>query len=136
MTRLPRPCLGAWNPVTHSKEPCGVAVEARPGEKVARCDKHRAMHEADRGSPAQRGFDSRYRRDRAKLGLETGRVRCELRLAGCTFWADTADHVTPRSRGGLRSPLRPACRHCNSARGNRDVDAPAADADDGWFPPP
>lgn len=136
MTRLARPCLGAWNPATNSKEACGVPTQARPGEKTARCDKHRAMHEANRGSPTKRGFDSQYKRDREALGLETGRVRCELRLPGCTFWADTADHVTPRSRGGVRSPLRPACGHCNSSRGARDVEPGPREDDDGWFPPP
>lgn len=35
--------------------------------------------------------------------------------------ADTIDHVIPLSRGGTNelSNLRPACRECNMAKGNR-----------------
>ncbi len=46
---------------------------------------------------------------------------CQLRLAGCTGIATTADHIVPRSKGGGNemSNLRGACRHCNSSRGNR-----------------
>jgi hypothetical protein len=54
-----------------------------------------------------------YRRERAPL---IGRA-CELRLPGCTGVADTADHVIPKAVGHGRGPLRPACAHCNFARG-------------------
>jgi len=46
---------------------------------------------------------------------------CELRLPGCSGIATTADHVRPVARGGVDGPLRGACLHCNSARGDRDV---------------
>lgn len=40
----------------------------------------------------------------------------------CGERATTADHVVPRSKGGDDDPanLRPACRKCNTARGNDD----------------
>lgn len=52
---------------------------------------------------------------------------CSLRLPGCTGLAETADHVVPRvdgervpeSQGGRL--LIPACRHCNSSRGDREL---------------
>jgi hypothetical protein len=46
---------------------------------------------------------------------------CHLRLAGCTKIATTKDHVVPYSHGGDDSieNFRPACRPCNSKRGNR-----------------
>lgn len=46
---------------------------------------------------------------------------CHLRLAGCTKIATTKDHVVPYSLGGDDSiqNFRPACRPCNSKRGNR-----------------
>lgn len=47
---------------------------------------------------------------------------CELRLPGCTGVADTVEHVIPVSVGGGRGPLKPACKHCNSTRGARDLD--------------
>lgn len=55
------------------------------------------------------------------LCLETYGTRCWLQLPGCTGVATTADHVVPQSRGGSHelANLRPACSHCNSARGNR-----------------
>jgi hypothetical protein len=46
---------------------------------------------------------------------------CMLRMAGCTRTATTKDHVVPYSMGGDDSieNFRPACRNCNSKRGNR-----------------
>jgi 5-methylcytosine-specific restriction endonuclease McrA len=47
---------------------------------------------------------------------------CRIQLLGCTGYSTTADHIIPRSvRPDLilvRSNLRGACQHCNSARGN------------------
>ena len=57
--------------------------------------------------PAARGYDATYRRARAALLGQP----CALRLAGCTGIADSADHYA----GGLR----PSCRHCNFADGQR-----------------
>lgn len=46
---------------------------------------------------------------------------CHLRLPGCTRVATTKDHIVPYSLGGDDSieNFRPACRSCNSKRGNR-----------------
>jgi 5-methylcytosine-specific restriction endonuclease McrA len=73
----------------------------------------------------------------AGLDDKTYRARCKaLRAQGGACWicgnpidrnlpythreSWTADHVTPRSKGGaLLGELRPAHRHCNSRRGNR-----------------
>lgn len=48
---------------------------------------------------------------------------CHLRLAGCTRVATTKDHIVPYSHGGDDSieNFRPACRNCNSKRGNRVI---------------
>lgn len=46
---------------------------------------------------------------------------CALNLPGCTKVATTADHIVPRSLGGPLYDVtngRPACRTCNSKRGN------------------
>ena len=54
---------------------------------------------------------------------------CWLRWdSKCTKVATTADHVIPRSRGGpdALDNLRPACLHCNSARGDRPWPGSAA----------
>jgi predicted kinase len=55
------------------------------------------------------------------LVLETYGHECHLRLKGCTRQATTKDHVIPYSHGGLDQleNYRPACKHCNSRRGNR-----------------
>lgn len=47
--------------------------------------------------------------------------RCALQIPNvCTGWAETHDHITPLSKGGhILGPTRPACRACNSSRGNR-----------------
>lgn len=49
--------------------------------------------------------------------------RCEVRLPGCTKVATTRDHIVPLHNGGLDTVenCRPACRPCNSKRGNRNA---------------
>lgn len=56
-----------------------------------------------------------------KLVLETYGNACALRLPGCTRVATTKDHRIPYSLGGDDSleNFQPACRSCNSKRGNR-----------------
>lgn len=46
---------------------------------------------------------------------------CHLKLPGCSTRATTKDHIIPYSLGGDDSleNFRPACRPCNSKRGNR-----------------
>lgn len=62
-----------------------------------------------------------------KLRLQVIREEpiCRLRLAGCTVWSDTADHIIPmRDRPDLRycrSNLRGSCQSCNMARGYRPL---------------
>lgn len=48
---------------------------------------------------------------------------CHLRLPGCTRVATTKDHLIPWSLGGTNdlANLRPACKTCNSRRGNRII---------------
>lgn len=128
MSRLKRPCLGAFNAVLQKHEDCGEPTLG------SRCVRHQAMYEATRRpSPSRRGYDKPYkaRREQTLAPDELGRPRvCSLRLPGCTYWADTADHVIPvdsgRSEAGKRGPLRPACKSCNSARGKREAGSPPA----------
>lgn len=61
-----------------------------------------------------------YSTERTRLTLQTFGDRCHLcGLKGAT----TADHLTPRSKGGSDdiNNLRPAHVGCNSARGNREL---------------
>lgn len=46
---------------------------------------------------------------------------CHLKFPGCTRVATTKDHIVPHSLGGedVLENYRPACRSCNSSRGNR-----------------
>lgn len=124
MSTLPRPCLGFRDPDTWVLVTCG-----KPVVDGSRCPEHEAMQDARRRpSPSKRGYDREYREDRAEMlkpDEEGRRRRCSLRLEGCTYWADTADHVIPvdggRNKMAFRGPLRPACKHCNSKRGKRAV---------------
>jgi len=106
VSRLKRPCLGGINPATNRKEGCGIPTNG------SRCPKHAAWAKP---SPSVRGYDKQYRREREEL--LAGAPLCQLRLPGCTIYADTADHVTPLAAGGSRrGPLQPACKHCNSKK--------------------
>jgi len=103
VSNLMRPCLGV------DGVPCGRPTTG------SRCPTHAAELGRRRGSPTKRGLGRAYEKRRAPLvGLP-----CSLRLPGCTDWSDTADHVMPRVDGGSDGPLRPACKHCNSAAGGR-----------------
>lgn len=76
-----------------------------------RCPTCRARHRPD--LPHWWG---RYATEMSRLTLATHAPVCHM----CGEFADTADHVTPRSLGGGDDPenLLPACRSCNSRRGN------------------
>ncbi len=94
VTRLQKPCIGFYDKTTHRRVPCGKLC-AR-----SRCDEHERMYQATRRPPArERGYDAQYRKDRKDLlapDPQTGeRVLCQLRLDGCTVYADTADHDDP-----------------------------------------
>ncbi|MFF4652396.1 HNH endonuclease [Streptomyces sp. NPDC001380] len=89
------------------------------GSRCEPCAKARArMREKARvrPSPAERGYNAEYRRNR-RIVLAGNPLcsLCNLRPAG------TADHIVPLSRGGTNnlSNLRPACGPCNYSRGNR-----------------
>lgn len=64
-------------------------------------------------------WSGRYAQRVAALVLATQGTTCWLCGTG---GANTADHVTPRSKGGTdnQANLRPAHKRCNSARSNRD----------------
>lgn len=77
------------------------------------------------------------RRGIAPMPLEGIRELAEQfagRCAYCPAVAETWDHIVPVSKGGRTEPgnMLPACRSCNSRKGNRDVfdfiDAAAVDA--------
>ncbi|MEU8086323.1 HNH endonuclease signature motif containing protein [Micromonospora sp. NPDC049101] len=67
-------------------------------------------------SSTQRGYTAEYVRNRRTVLADSDKCW----LCG-RYGANTADHVTPLSRGGTNdlSNLRPAHKACNSGRGNR-----------------
>lgn len=72
-------------------------------------------------SRAHQQGDTWANRRRRAAWLRTTDQACALRLPGCTSHATTVDDITPLSAGGVDAPAnwRPACRPCNSRRGNR-----------------
>lgn len=55
-----------------------------------------------------------------------GTALCQLRLPGCTVYAQTGDHIIPfADRPDLElvaTNIRLACHHCNRHRGTRRLD--------------
>lgn len=103
--RMRRPCID-----------CGE-VFTPTGSQASRCPDCYRTRERNRKRPEyrDRAYAGTYEHDRKAV---IGRP-CALHLPGCTGVADTADHLIPVSQGGAGGPLVPACKHCNSARGNR-----------------
>lgn len=68
----------------------------------------------------QRGYGAPWQALSKRVIVRDGGV-CQLRLAGCTFVATTADHRVPKARGGTdhQSNLQAACRSCNSSKRDR-----------------
>lgn len=108
--RRPRPCLD-----------CGTLTR-----NPSRCDEHQAAWEARRdarrGTSAQRGYDSQWRRTAATAVTEWRAEHGDW----CPGW-DTdphpatdlsGDHKTPLSRGGTNDPdnVQVLCRGCNSRK--------------------
>jgi 5-methylcytosine-specific restriction protein A len=92
-------------------------VPAYAQKTPSRCPEHRSGWDA---KPKERDLayaHPLYKRNRALLLKD--HPRCSLRFPGCTGGADTIDHIVSVARGGTNdlSNLRPACLHCNMARG-------------------
>ena len=81
---------------------------------------------------AKRAADHRYRARKLQAdGHFTGAQFAELCefFGGCCFYCDerrplTADHMMPLTRGGSNwiENIAPACRSCNSQKGDKTVD--------------
>jgi 5-methylcytosine-specific restriction endonuclease McrA len=94
---------------------CGM-----PTRNGSRCAPHAAQHAAmqerrrQRPNANARGYDRAYRKRRAVV------VRGTPPCFYCGRPATTADHVVPVSKGGgSAANLVPACKPCNSRKGNR-----------------
>ena len=101
-----------------SQQPCaGIA------ERGGRCAMHSQQAERWRGSSADRGYGSDWKRLRI-LKLGTNPI-CEIRINCAGALATEVDHIIPFS--GPSDPLRlewsnlqSACKSCNSAKARRD----------------
>ena len=106
--------LCGWPGCTRRQAPSHCAVHAPLTSR-----NHFGVHRQARGLGAAFNRAKRF-------VIEHDGGRCQLRLPGCTKIATTADHIVRRSNGGTAnlSNLRASCGHCNSARGDRQTDAP------------
>jgi 5-methylcytosine-specific restriction protein A len=94
---------------------CGCFIPAVPHTR-GKCKPCQREYDRKRGKTRTRGYDSEHRR-LAKLAIAAHPycVDCGTTTDLC------ADHIIPRSRGGLNvlSNYEVRCRSCNTARGNR-----------------
>lgn len=87
------------------------------------CDDHEKSErkKADklRGTPAQRGYDARWRKIR--LQVLTNEPLCRFCMErGIYNQANVVDHVDGNSRNNDRVNLRPCCKRCHDQRTARD----------------
>ena len=89
----------------------------RPTRHGSRCPACAKLHEASRGTTAQRGYGGRWQRI-AREAIQQSPV-----CAVCGTTQDlTVDHLVPVSRGGTADDgVRVLCRRHNSQRGNRSL---------------
>ena len=96
---------------------CGRVLPAVPHTR-GKCRDCQREYDRKRGKTRARGYDSEHKR-LAKLAIAQHPycVDCGATTNLC------ADHIIPRSRGGLnvRSNYAVRCRSCNTARRNREA---------------
>lgn len=100
---------------------------ARDGERVRAADRER--YRANAEAVKRRARIYRARRQGAPGRATDAQIAARFAYWGNRCWmcggpAESVDHFIPVSRGGTNWPanLRPACRSCNSRKGNRRVD--------------
>jgi HNH endonuclease len=97
--------------------PTRFEVERYARKSPSRCPEHRSGWDAKPKERDLASADPLYKRNRKLLLMD--HPPCSLRYPGCTGVADTIDHIVAPRLGGTNemSNLRPACLHCNMARG-------------------
>lgn len=91
-------------------------------DRGGRCAKCQAEYEIERGTPAQRGYDARHRREAPKAKAKAVRER-----ALCPFCREPMlpgqelhyDHETPRSIDPTSRASRASHARCNLSAGGR-----------------
>jgi len=109
---MKRACLG---PAPWVRCPRRALIDT--GSRCSSCrSAYQRRRDARRGTPAQRGYNAEYQRNR-KAVLAASDGMCAW---GCGRAATTVDHVVPLARGGSNDldNLVPACATCNSSRGS------------------
>ena len=87
------------------------------------CDIHKkqaqAQQDANRGSAAERGYDSRWRKIRAQVLREEPLCR-ECKRNGRITAAVDVDHIDGNVENTERSNLQPLCHSCHSRKTGRE----------------
>ena len=95
-----------------------------PGCMKLEKHKHRTHYKERRGGSTARGYDAIWQKLRLMV-LRNDPLCYYCGQIGLVVPADTVDHMTPLVRGGLRlarENLVPACKSCNSAKGDRTAE--------------
>ncbi|WP_312072141.1 HNH endonuclease signature motif containing protein [Anaerotignum propionicum] len=83
------------------------------------CEKHQVLHRSDRLSASKRGYDSRWRKARARF-LKDHPLCVKCKEEGILVKATVVDHIVPH-RGDQRlfwdeSNWQPLCKKCHDKK--------------------
>jgi 5-methylcytosine-specific restriction protein A len=103
---------------------CGKLVD-RPGYCPTCEKKYQRINDQRRGTAAERGYTYSWQKYSRWYLAQAENQFCTLQLPGCIGMAEVVDHIRPIDKDDPlfrdSSNHQPACKHCNSVKGRREM---------------
>lgn len=103
---------------------CSELID-KPGYCLVHEKQFRKLMDARRGTAHERGYDSKWQKYSKWFLNQPENQFCVIQLPGCTEFAKCVDHIKPCDKDDPlfwdKSNHQPACIHCNSVKGRREL---------------